>query len=387
MTSKEHHKHPKLARPNPGRFARAEWAILGAPCSVIQHLASQLISHLSGRYKCAYLDTRHPDTTENATKSAKLQDGAYLEYTDLIHSRQLQSNEPWNHFDFKRLFQDADVAFVNGNHHQAEAQVVILHSAKKESLQKRLTQLTRVELFLMPDENTEVFDFLKELLPDWDTVPRLQLNDFPAICHFFENRLTARKPPLRGLVLAGGESRRMGADKAGIDYHGKPQSQYTAELLTEFCAETWISCRPGQTDETWYGFPVIEDTFTGLGPFGAILSAFRKYPDSAWLVLACDLPLIDRSLLRQLVDERHTASVATAFRSPQDEFPEPLIAIWEPKSYARLLSFLSLGYSCPRKVLINSDTHIIQALEPERLMNVNTPEELEQARTLLSGKK
>lgn len=68
--------------------------------------------------------------------------------------------------------------------------------------------------------------------------------------------------------------------------------------------------------------------------------------------------------------------MATAFESPFDQMPEPLIALWEPKSYAVLLSFLAQGYSCPRKVLLNSDTLILQAPEPETLTNVNRRKKL-----------
>lgn len=385
MISKEHHKHPKLARPAYGTFARTEWAILGAPCQHIRALADTVIRHLSDRYKCAYMDARH--ATENSGETGPTPPGAFMEYCDLIHARQLQSRASWNSFRLRQIFHETDVAFVNGNHYQASAQVVVLHPAKRASIEKRLAQLTRVELFLLTEDNTEVFDFLKDALPEWQSVPRLHITDIPAICHFFESKLAAAKPPLRGLVLAGGESRRMGVDKGAMTWHGKPQRQYIAELMAEFCEETCISCRPGQATEMLDGFPVLTDTFTGLGPFGAILSAFRQHPDSAWLVVACDLPLVNRDLIGQLVAARQPASVATAFQSPQNEFPEPLITIWEPKSYAELLSFLSLGYSCPRKVLINTDVHLIQADSPERLMNVNTPEELEQAQAWLSGKK
>jgi molybdopterin-guanine dinucleotide biosynthesis protein A len=80
------------------------------------------------------------------------------------------------------------------------------------------------------------------------------------------------------------------------------------------------------------------------------------------------------------------SSIATAFNSPDNEFPEPLITIWEPKSYSILLSFLAQGYSCPRKVLINSDVNLLQAPNPEALTNVNTPEDLEKVKRTIHQK-
>jgi len=123
-------------------------------------------------------------------------------------------------------------------------------------------------------------------------------------------------------------------------------------------------------------YHTLPDTFSELGPYGAILSAFRQNPNCAWLVVACDLPLLDHATLDFLLKNRQPRRVSTAFESPFDKMPEPLIALWEPKSYAVLLSFLAQGYSCPRKVLLNSDALILQAPDPAALTNVNTPEEL-----------
>ena len=54
-------------------------------------------------------------------------------------------------------------------------------------------------------------------------------------------------------------------------------------------------------------------------------------------------------------------------------FPEPLITIWEPRSYPTLMQFLTQGYSCPRKVLMNSDIQLVVPEFPEELTNVNHP--------------
>jgi molybdopterin-guanine dinucleotide biosynthesis protein A len=113
-----------------------------------------------------------------------------------------------------------------------------------------------------------------------------------------------------------------------------------------------------------------------LGPYGAILTAMMSAPDAAWLVIATDLPFVTGETLQQLIANRNPAKVATAFLNPATGFPEPLITLWEPKAYPVLLSYLAQGNVCPRKALINSDTQIIEARDPQWLVNVNTPEEL-----------
>jgi len=78
--------------------------------------------------------------------------------------------------------------------------------------------------------------------------------------------------------------------------------------------------------------------------------------------------------------------MATCFHNPETDFPEPLITIWEPRAYPRLLEFLSLGYSCPRKALINSDVQEIDIPDLQLLSNVNTPEELEKLQAEIHAK-
>lgn len=371
----KHTKHSKIARPTLGRFGRNEWAIVGTNCGNIQQLAQQLIAALSDQYQCAYLDADHAASDADETLPGLLAAGATLEYTDAIHSHQLRVNAEWGTHQFRQVFNEADLLLINGNHHEAANQVVVIDPAKENSLRKRLGQLTNVGLILLAEGVEEVFDFVKDVLPEIERIPRLRLSDQAGILRFFEAEMAKKIPLVNGLVLAGGRSVRMGRDKGAIDWHGKPQREYMADLLKPFCEEVFVSCRAGQLSDIETSYPTLPDTFTELGPFGAILSAFREAPDRAWLVVACDLPLLDVETLDFLLKNRQPRHTATAFESPFDQMPEPLIALWEPKSYPVLLSFLSQGYSCPRKVLINSDTRIIKAPKPEALTNVNTPEE------------
>lgn len=190
-------------------------------------------------------------------------------------------------------------------------------------------------------------------------------------------------PQLNGLVLAGGKSLRMGNPKDKINWHGKEQRYYAADLLAPFCENVFISCRQDQLEHFDTDYNALTDTFLNMGPFGGILSALRAQRDKAWLVVACDLPLLDKNSLEFLIRSRDAEKAATTYESPFDGLPEPLITIWEPKSYPLLLNFLGLGNTCPRKVLMNSDTLILKPNNPDALMNVNTPEEMTKAKEIL----
>ncbi len=180
---------------------------------------------------------------------------------------------------------------------------------------------------------------------------------------------------LNGLVLAGGKSTRMGTAKEKICWHGKEQQYAMADLLTRFCDEVFISCRPEQMEYLNEGYSKLPDVLPEIGPMGGILSAFQYRKDAAWLIVACDMPLLDEKALDFLIRHRDPEKSATTYESPVDGGPEPLVAIWEPQSFPLLLDFIKNKSRSPRKFLMDSDSLMLKPEDPKVLKNVNTPEE------------
>jgi molybdopterin-guanine dinucleotide biosynthesis protein A len=181
--------------------------------------------------------------------------------------------------------------------------------------------------------------------------------------------------PLYGLLLSGGQSRRMQQDKAALDYQGEPQLLRAWRLLERVTERAFVSVRDTQThDPLRARLPQIVDRYDAVGPVAGILSAQAAYPDAAWLVLACDLPLLDEAALQTLILQRDAAGDATAYASRFDGLPEPLCTIWEPSSHEQLWRRYEEGSYCPRKALALLRTRILPA-PGEALDNVNTPEE------------
>lgn len=383
---KKHQKHTKLTRPHVGFFARNEWAIIGTPCGNIKKLAFELIERLSKVYKTGYVDADHKSADTDAEAGQKQNSsiafGATMEYTDKITFHRFDTEEEIDVWQYRQQFNAQDLVFVNGNHFKAKNQIVIIDPKKEASLQKKLDRLDNVTLILLTEGQSEIYPFLSTHLKGQD-IPVLSIEDITGIVNILSTELEKTKPPVLGLVLAGGKSERMGEDKGAINYHGKPQREYAADLLSQTCEQVYISCRADQLNDIKSEYKLLADTFTGLGPYGAILSAFRAYPNHAWLVIACDLPLITTETLQFLQESRTPSKIATAYNSPINQFPEPLIAIWEPRAYPKLLNFLAQGYSCPRKVLINSDVALIDVTDIESLTNINNPEELKTVKNKL----
>ena len=189
---------------------------------------------------------------------------------------------------------------------------------------------------------------------------------------------------LYGLILAGGFSKRMGQDKALMNYHGKTQIEYVHDLLTQAgCQQVFLSHRKDQA--SYPKITSIHDnaSLTATGPLVGILSAMKTYPEASWLVLACDLPFVNSQTLLTLIEHRDPSKFATAFKSVHDELPEPLCAIWEGDSYEKAMEFLKQAIHCPRKVLIKSDIKILDQQDPRWLDNVNDLEEYNQAIKIL----
>ncbi|QNK63686.1 NTP transferase domain-containing protein [Pedobacter sp. PAMC26386] len=193
----------------------------------------------------------------------------------------------------------------------------------------------------------------------------------------------SRIPKLYGLVLAGGQSTRMGHDKGLINWHGKPQREYMADLLMPFCQKVLISCRADQLEEiekrNYKGLP---DIYPDSGPLGAILSAFTQKENVAWLIVACDLPLIDSQHLAFLCAHRNPAKFATAFAAA-DGLPEPLLTIWEPAASPVMRASFTAGFSSARQLLIENGIILLKPIRAEALSNVNKQEEAAEIRKII----
>lgn len=367
MDNIKHYKHAKLERRINDNFAPNEIAILGAKCAIITDFVQKISKKLQKKAKIGYLDASHSDTIE----------APILDEFTAHHSGNLSvtTRHDLNEYNERIRFSDYDLLFINGNHYKGAKQILILDNEKEASVKKRLDQLNRIQFVVKLTNDSTYFDFLVEKYPAIKNLRSYHIDEVDAITDHIDNLIQETIAPVQGLVLAGGKSKRMGQDKTQINYHGKSQLAHTVELLENNLLNTFVSLAEDQ-DLTQY--QVIQDKFTGLGVFGAICSAFMKDPNKAWLVLATDLPFVNDELIKELLKRRNPSKVATAVRGTSKQFVEPIITIYEPKAYPVLLSYLSQGYSCPRKALINSDVEIVE-VDDALIRNVNTPEEYQQA--------
>lgn len=175
--------------------------------------------------------------------------------------------------------------------------------------------------------------------------------------------------PINGLILSGGLSTRMGEDKRLINYHGISQEQYLFDLLKTYCSEVYVSINRNQNTD----LPHIFDLDLSIkSPIVGIISAFEKNPETAWLVVACDMPFVNREAIEYLIKHRNPEKFATAFENQEEHFPEPLLTIYEPKIFKKLNQAVSQGKKSPMKVLQRLEVELLEVFDNEMLVNINT---------------
>jgi molybdenum cofactor guanylyltransferase len=199
---------------------------------------------------------------------------------------------------------------------------------------------------------------------------------------------------IKGLVLAGGHSTRFGSDKAAVKLHQQSQLNFLTSLLGELLADVFVSIRSDQGgDPLRANYPQIHDIYEGLGPSGGLLAAHSFDPECAWLIVACDMPLLSADMMFELLSMRSPRFGATAYANIKGE-AEPLCAIYEPAtlaSFSHLVnSELGIGpgssidfnktkdlrVSGPKSLLRDVDTKLIDMTSRSRLQSFNTPDEL-----------
>lgn len=175
-----------------------------------------------------------------------------------------------------------------------------------------------------------------------------------------------------GLVLVGGKSQRMGQAKAYLVHDQKPQWQVCQEILKPFFEKVYFSTSKNLTPPL-DAEHLIEDMVEPCGPLGGIISAFKFRPQSAFFVLACDMPHFKEEAVKNLLLERDPQKKGTVFYK---NGVEPLCAIYEPSIFNDLLHAHSHGIYCPKKILENLDIKKLSPKNEQWLTNINYEHEL-----------
>ena len=180
-----------------------------------------------------------------------------------------------------------------------------------------------------------------------------------------------------GYVLAGGASRRMGRDKALLADGGEPLLLRVAEVVTAAAGSCAVVAPAGRYEGL--GVPVLGDLWPGEGPLGGILTALGS-GEAEWnLIVAVDMPFLEKDFLRMLLDEARLAGRSLA-PEHADGGLEPLCGVYHSGDVGKLRAFFEAGGRRVKDALREINVAKVPAVAG-MLRSVNTPEQWEAARS------
>ena len=189
-----------------------------------------------------------------------------------------------------------------------------------------------------------------------------------------------RIPDLSAVILAGGNSRRMGTDKALLVLQGRSLIGTIVDRVRMITDEIWISAND-QFKYEFLGLPVIQDVYQGQGPLAGLHSGMRHTGRPLVLLLACDLPRVGEPLLRNLVANLGDSD-AVIPRTADGRF-HPLCGLYRKTCLPAIEKNLLSGVNKMTGIFDEGSLQV-RLLGPEEgmfqtgdLCNLNSPEDLE----------
>jgi molybdopterin-guanine dinucleotide biosynthesis protein A len=188
------------------------------------------------------------------------------------------------------------------------------------------------------------------------------------------------QPAVSAIILAGGQSRRMGRDKALIDYRGRPIIAHVIDTLRSLSDDIAIVSNRSDLYGS-FGVRLVADYDPPCGPLGGIAVGLQAAQHPLALIVACDMPFLNVILLRWLIDLAGDYDAVV----PQTggEF-EPLHAVYRRECHSPIVQCLDRG---ERRVIgFFDDVRLRPVPEPEwraidptgrSLVNLNTPGDLD----------
>ena len=176
---------------------------------------------------------------------------------------------------------------------------------------------------------------------------------------------------LAGFVLAGGESRRMGRDKALMLYHGQPLAASLAQTVSQVTDSVHIVGDPARYSSVAYS--VIPDVIASRGPAGGILTALLRNETEWNLIVACDMPHITVELLRILVQHAAQGLGDCVVPLGADGEPEPLCALYHVRCRPALEQAICENRLRMRDLVSELRPVLVPGIDPSCFANINTP--------------
>lgn len=191
-----------------------------------------------------------------------------------------------------------------------------------------------------------------------------------------------RRLEVTGIILAGGKSSRMGRNKALLDFGGRSIIEHTADLFKSIFPEVILVTN---TPEEYanLGIKTVTDIFPGKGSLGGIYTGLFHSSHDYSFIASCDMPFLRRELIEFLISLKDGYDVVVPRLK---DGHEPLHALYSKKSLKQIEMMINkgdlriIGFYPEVSVREVSEEELAPFNpEPSSFININTPEEYEEA--------
>ena len=189
--------------------------------------------------------------------------------------------------------------------------------------------------------------------------------------------MTPSAKDITGIILAGGQSRRMGADKGLLRFRGKRLADHSIEAVKPLCNEILIIANNKSYHD--FGYPVYEDLVSSKGPLAGILTGLTHSVTDLNIILSCDSPFVNTPMLGHLLN--YAGEYDAVVPRYMDRM-YPLTAVYRKQSCSILEKQLQNGELRVQDVIRKLNSKLVDLdpalpfLTTETFMNMNTQEDL-----------
>ncbi len=216
----------------------------------------------------------------------------------------------------------------------------------------------------------------RELSPLADRVAVCREGDWnpsPKECLYLEGEWML-KPRASAVVLAGGDSRRMGRDKGLLPIAGKPMIAHIVDRLK--CLFDEIVIGGGRPEDfKFLGLEIVPDRIAGQGPLMGIASALDRTKNDLNFVIACDIPDFELSVISRLAARAEGFDAVLPINGRGEL--EPVFAYYRKSVIAPALSILASGGRSILDLLPRVRTRTVPLPEGVEIRNINSEADYE----------
>lgn len=181
------------------------------------------------------------------------------------------------------------------------------------------------------------------------------------------------KSSVKGLILMGGQSIRMGTDKAFVLWQGKTLLERVIENLSGNIDDIYLSVNADQYEVLNSSYNCILDKYPDKGPLAGILSALETLHEDV-IVLAVDMPNLDGKTIENLMNLTGETETVTCYN--YEEAIQPFPSYWPIQLLSKIESRIQQDHLSVIKLIQDSQPKLISLEDIKSFKNFNSPSDL-----------